>query len=211
MRILITAGPTREYIDAVRFISNASSGRMGCVLAAAAAAAGHEVTLLLGRGAAATVAANAAGRVETVPFDSVAELASELSDRFPACDALLMAAAVGDFRPETRAAGKLSRSGGPIELRLIPTEDVLAATTASRRPGQVVVAFAVEQGSDEQIETRALTKLARKGADLIVLNTPEAMAAEASRACVLSPRGAVLQWAERPKKALAEAIVRLLG
>ena len=211
MRILITAGPTREYIDDVRFISNASSGRMGCALAEATAAAGHSVTLLLGHGATAAVAAEFIDRITLVPFTSVDDLAASLRELFPACDALLMAAAVGDFRPEPRFAGKLPRAGGPIDIRLVPTRDVLAGVAATRRADQTVVAFAVEQGSIEQMEAKARNEMARKGAAIVVLNTPEAMAAEASRACVLSPTATMLPWADRPKHLLAAEIIRLLG
>ncbi|MHC4981855.1 MAG: phosphopantothenoylcysteine decarboxylase domain-containing protein, partial [Planctomycetota bacterium] len=123
MRIIVTAGPTREHIDTVRFITNASSGRMGCAVAAAAAKAGHEVTLLLGRGASAEAAATAEG-CEIVPFETVDDLKSALDERFEACDALVMAAAVGDFRPAKVYPAKLPRSGGPVTIHLMPTEDI---------------------------------------------------------------------------------------
>jgi len=213
MRIIVTAGPTREYIDTVRFITNASSGRMGCAVAAAAAKAGHEVTLLVGRGASA--AGEGAKGCRVVPFDTVDELKAALEERFAACDALVMAAAVGDFRPAQRYPAKLPRRGGPVTVKLIPTEDILGGLCQQKRPGQLVVAFAVEDAADagdlEQLEANARHEMAAKGADYVVLNTPAAMGAEESSACILSPAGVVLPWAARPKTALAEEIVRLLA
>jgi phosphopantothenoylcysteine decarboxylase/phosphopantothenate--cysteine ligase len=202
MNVLVTAGPTREYIDDVRFITNASSGRMGLACAAAAAAAGHRVTLLAGP----AVPDGPAG-VETVRFISVADLKTALEEHFPAADALLMAAAVGDFTVEPRAPGKLGRANGPVCVTLVPTEDLLAGLAARRRAGQVLVAFAVEPGRDE---AKARRELAAKGCDYVVLNPPAAMAAEQSEACILAPDRTVLPWARRLKADLAAEIVRLV-
>lgn len=209
MRIIVTAGPTREYIDAVRFISNASSGKMGCAVARAAGAAGHRVTLILGAGASATVS-DAEG-IEIVRFTSVDELRDQLARRFADCDALIMSAAVGDFRPESVQAGKLKRSAGPITLRLVPTEDILAGLSRPKRGDQRIVAFAVEDGPTDRIEAKALRKMQRKGADFVVVNTPAAMDADESLACILSPDGVVAPWATRSKDELARQIVNLLG
>ena len=206
MRIIVTAGPTRQHLDAVRFITNASSGRMGCAVAASAVRAGHEVTLLLG-----PVAVPAPGGCEVVPFVTVADLAAALAERFAACDALVMVAAVGDFRPEQVHRGKLARGGGAVAVRLVPTEDVLASLAARKRGDQLVVAFAAEAGPDEQIEAKARREMRAKGADFVVVNTPAAMAAESSRACVLAAGEVLLGWADRPKEALAEEVVRLIG
>jgi phosphopantothenoylcysteine decarboxylase/phosphopantothenate--cysteine ligase len=205
MRLLVTAGPTREYLDDVRFISNASSGRMGCAVASAGVAAGHAVTLLLG-----PCAAEPPGGCEVVPFVTLADLKAALEERFGGCDALVMAAAVGDFRPERTRAGKLSRSAGPVDVRLVPTEDVLAGAAARKRPGQVVVAFAVEAGPREQAEARARQKLTAKRADLIVVNAPAAMGAAESEACVLGMEGVVLPWGRRDKRELARPLVQAL-
>ena len=202
MRILVTAGPTRERLDPVRFLTNASSGRMGCAVAEAAARAGHDVTLLLGRGATATAAG-----VRTVPFDSVADLAGELDARFAACDALVMAAAVGDFRPDRPSGRKLSRRAGPIVVRLLPTPDLLAGVAAARRADQRIVAFAVEDGPEADVGAKARRELAEKNADCVVVNTPAAMGAAASRACILTADRVILPWADRGKDELAAAIV----
>jgi phosphopantothenoylcysteine decarboxylase/phosphopantothenate--cysteine ligase len=206
MRVLVTAGPTREHIDAVRFITNASSGRMGCALAAAAVAAGHEVTLLLG-----PCPARPPGGCRVIRFVSVADLKAAMQGHFADCDALVMAAAVGDFTVAAPMAGRIKRSAGPVTIRLEPTEDLLAGLAARKRPGQVVVAFAVEEGSRQAIEAGARGKMAAKGADYVVVNAPAAMGEKESQACVLSPGGAVVPWALRSKEALAAEIVALLG
>ena len=206
MNVIVTAGPTREYIDSVRFITNASSGQMGYAVADAAAQAGHDVLLLTG-----AVALPAPAGCVVERFVSVADLRAALDAHFDGCDALVMAAAVGDFRPEISQAGKLHRNRGPILLRLVPTEDVVAGVTARKRSGQTVVVFAVEDGSDKQVEVKARDKLLSKNADYIVANAPEAMAAARSRACILSFAGMVLPWAVRSKSALAAEIVTLLA
>jgi phosphopantothenoylcysteine decarboxylase/phosphopantothenate--cysteine ligase len=165
LRVLVTAGGTREPIDPVRFIGNRSSGRMGIALAAAAAKRGAEVTLL-----AANVALPAPAGVRWIDAGTTAELAAAAAQEFPNAHVLLMAAAPADFRAAVPAEGKLQRSEG-LELSLEPTEDILASLSAVRRPGQTIVGFAAETASSEgEAVERARGKLRRKGADLIVLN-----------------------------------------
>ena len=202
MRVLITAGPTRAYIDPVRFITNASSGRMGCAVAETALAAGHEVTLLAG-----PMAAEPPAGATVVPFVTVQELRDALHAHFDACDALIMAAAVGDFEVAQIHATKLRRAAGPVTLELVPTPDLLEEVTRRRRPEQIIVAFAVV---DVDPETTARQKLLAKRADYIIVNSPAAMGAGRSRAAVLSADGVVLEWAERSKGELAREIVGLL-
>ena len=203
MNVIVTAGPTREYIDAVRFITNASSGRMGYACAAAAVEAGHRVTLVTG-----PVALAPPAGVELVRFVSVAELRSALEERFDDCDALIMAAAVGDFTVAGARNGKIPRSGGPIQITLLPTEDILASLAARRREEQVLIGFALEEPADVE---KARGEMAAKGCDYVVLNRPAAMSAEASEACIISRGGIVLPWAARPKEELARHIVALLA
>jgi phosphopantothenoylcysteine decarboxylase/phosphopantothenate--cysteine ligase len=163
LRVLVTAGGTREPIDPVRFIGNRSSGRMGIALAAAAARRGAEVTLI-----AANVALDAPPGVRRVDVETTAELGSVTAEEFETTHVLLMAAAPADFRPAAPADRKLSREGS-LELSLQPTEDILARLgVADRAVGQTIVGFAAEHGGDGV--GRARDKLARKGADLIVLN-----------------------------------------
>lgn len=162
LRVLVTAGGTREPIDPVRFIGNRSSGRMGIALATAAARRGAEVTLI-----AANVALPAPPGVRRLDVETTAELERAAVEEFAAAQVLLMAAAPADFRPARSAEEKLTRDGS-LELSLRPTEDILASLVASRAEGQTIVGFAAEHGGDAVGRARA--KLARKGADLIVLN-----------------------------------------
>lgn len=161
LRVLVTAGGTREPIDPVRFVGNRSSGRMGLALAAAAARRGADVTLL-----AANVALPEPAGVRRVDVETAAELAEATRTEFPAAHVLLMAAAPADFRAAAPASEKLRREG-ELDLRLEPTEDILGGLSASRSDGQTLVGFAAEHGSDVD---RARQKLRRKGIDLIVLN-----------------------------------------
>jgi phosphopantothenoylcysteine decarboxylase/phosphopantothenate--cysteine ligase len=164
LRVLVTAGGTREPIDAVRYIGNRSSGRMGLALATAAAKRGADVTLI-----AANVALPEPAGVRRIDVETTAELAAAVESEFGASHALFMAAAVSDFRPADAAGGKLTREGsGGLELRLEETEDVIAAVAGERRTDQIVVGFAAEHGAGA-IE-RARAKLERKGLDAIVFN-----------------------------------------
>lgn len=205
MRVLVTAGPTREYLDDVRFISNASSGRMGCAVAAAGVAAGHEVTLLIG-----PIALEPPAGCRVEPFVSVDDLKAALEEHFDRCDALVMTAAVGDFRPEHRVAGKIPRRGGPVTIRLLPTEDLLAGLAGRKRRDQTIIAFAVEQLAPAEAEAKARAEMAAKGADFVVVNPPAAMGQARGEACILSPEGVVLPWEVRDKGDLARQIVGLL-
>ena len=162
LRVLVTAGGTREPLDSVRFIGNRSSGRMGIALAAAAARRGAEVTLI-----AANVSLPEPAGVRRIDVETAAELAEAARVEFPACHVLLMAAAPADFRPPAVEPGKLKRDNG-LELRLEPTEDILAGLAATRASGQTIVGFAAETGEDAR--ERAREKRSRKGVDLIVLN-----------------------------------------
>jgi phosphopantothenoylcysteine decarboxylase/phosphopantothenate--cysteine ligase len=164
LRVLVTAGGTREPIDSVRFIGNRSSGRMGIALAEAAARRGAAVTLV-----AANVSLPVDRGVEVVAVETAAELAGATRAAFADAHVVLMAAAVADFRPAEPAAGKLTREGsGLLELRLEETDDVIAALTGDRTPEQTVVGFAAEHGAEAI--ARAREKLARKGLDAIVFN-----------------------------------------
>jgi phosphopantothenoylcysteine decarboxylase/phosphopantothenate--cysteine ligase len=162
--VLVTAGGTREPIDAVRYVGNRSSGRMGFALANEAARRGAEVTVI-----AANVSLPREGGVEYVDVESAAELEQAAREAFPDTDVLLMAAAVADFRPASPEASKISKTGRDgLTVELEPTTDVLAALAAERRPGQTIVGFAAEHG--EGAAERAREKLDRKGVDAIVLN-----------------------------------------
>jgi phosphopantothenoylcysteine decarboxylase/phosphopantothenate--cysteine ligase len=161
-RTLVTAGGTREPIDAVRYIGNRSSGRMGFALAAAAAARGSQVVVV-----AANVSLPRAGGIRYIDVSTAAELAAACEEEFTGADVLLMCAAVADFRPAAPVAGKIAKGQG-LELELEATADVLATLAARRREGQTVVGFAAEHGPGGL--ARARGKLAAKSIDAIVCN-----------------------------------------
>ena len=164
LRVLVTAGGTREPIDSVRYIGNRSSGRMGVALAREAARRGADVTLI-----AANVALATPPVVRVIEVRSAAELGDACEREFPGCDVLLMAAAVADFRPAAPVAHKLKKDVGPVPtIELEPTDDVLSALAAARRPGQVLVGFAAEHGEDALEHARA--KRRRKGLDAVAVN-----------------------------------------
>jgi len=184
-RLLITAGPTYEPIDAVRFIGNRSSGKLGSNLADTAAAGGWSVRLLLGPNA----AAPEDDRVSVIPFESCADLESALREHLEWCDCLVMAAAVADYRPvagETDPGGKRRRTGGDMTLHLESTPDLLAGCAQRRRDDQLLVGFALEPRS-ELLES-ARRKLERKGIDLIVANPLETMDADTIEARLIGSR-----------------------
>jgi phosphopantothenoylcysteine decarboxylase / phosphopantothenate---cysteine ligase len=163
LRVLVSAGGTREPIDPVRFIGNRSSGRMGLALAERAARRGAEVTLV-----AANVSLPTPAGVRRVDVETAAELADALGREFDSADVLVMAAAPADFRPKRAAGEKIHREGsGGLELDLEATDDILATLGARKRDGQTVVGFAAETESGLD---RARQKLQRKRADVIVLN-----------------------------------------
>lgn len=164
LRVLVSAGGTREPIDAVRFVGNRSSGRMGFALAARARARGAEVTVV-----AANVALRTPDGCEIVPVETAEQLRQACAAAFPTCDVLLMAAAVADFRPADPAGGKIKKSGRDgLTVELEPTVDVLSELSAARRDGQTLFGFAAEHGAGALDHARG--KLDRKRLDAVVLN-----------------------------------------
>jgi phosphopantothenoylcysteine decarboxylase/phosphopantothenate--cysteine ligase len=163
LRVLVTAGGTREPIDSVRFLGNRSSGRMGYALAREAVRRGAEVTVI-----AANVGLEAPAGVRVVSVQTAAELADACGNELDACDVLMMSAAVADFRPAGPVNRKLKKDQGVPKLQLEPTEDVLSLLAERRRPDQVIVGFAAEHGEDAVELGRG--KLKRKRLDAIVVN-----------------------------------------
>jgi phosphopantothenoylcysteine decarboxylase / phosphopantothenate---cysteine ligase len=164
LRVLVSAGGTREPIDSVRFVGNRSSGRMGLALAAEAARRGAEVTLVC-----ANVSLPRPPGVRSLEVESAAELEAAVLGEFPHADVLVMAAAPADFRPAAPAADKIVKSGREsLVIELEPTADVVVAAAAARRAGQILVGFAAEHGAGALERGRA--KLERKGLDAIVVN-----------------------------------------
>jgi len=183
IKLLITAGPTHEPIDDVRYIGNRSSGRLGVELAQASAARGWSTRLLLGP----TYLEPNAPSVDLHRFRTTADLEALLHEHQPWCDVLVMAAAVADFRPCPNAApasGKLRRTGQNLNLELESTPDLLAGCSSRRRPGQTLIGFALEP-RDTMIES-ARSKLVRKGIDAIIANPLETMESDRIEATLLT-------------------------
>lgn len=197
LRVLITAGPTHEPIDRVRYIANRSSGAMGLALAEAARDAGGDVTLLLG-----PVAADPPTGIATRPYTSSKDLTAELDRCFKDCDVLIMAAAVADYRPKTYADGKLPRTAQAMTIELEPVPDLVAHCAATKRPDQRIVGFALEE--PQVLQERATQKLHRKGLDAIVANPLQTMGAADIEATLILANGATLTPGPRPKAEFAK-------
>ncbi|MGO9248542.1 MAG: bifunctional phosphopantothenoylcysteine decarboxylase/phosphopantothenate--cysteine ligase CoaBC [Solirubrobacteraceae bacterium] len=204
LKVLVTAGGTREPIDSVRFVGNNSSGRMGLALARVARARGAEVTAI-----AANVALEPPPGVLWREVSTAAELKLACEQEFPSCDILLMAAAVADFRPSAPAEGKLKKAGREhLELELEPTPDVLAGLAQRRRPGQTLIGFAAEHGSHAIEAGRC--KLAGKGLDAVVVNdisrSDIGFEADENEVAILTAEG-VRHVPRASKTLIAEAIL----
>ncbi len=202
LRVLVTAGGTREPIDPVRFVGNRSSGRMGLALAAAAARRGADVTLI-----AANVALPEPPGVRRINVETADQLAGAARVEFPSCHVLLMAAAPADFRATEVSEGKLKRQEN-LALHLEPTEDILASLAAARTEAHTAVGFAAEHG--EEGLTRAREKLSRKGADLIVMNdvSDSSIGFESSEnAVTLIDKDTETSVLQAPKTSIADAIL----
>jgi len=183
-RLLITAGPTHEPIDAVRYIGNRSSGTLGIGLAEAAAQQGWDVTLLLGP----TPKQCEHPGINVVRFQTTADLESLLAEHFPEAHVLVMAAAVADYRPkleDVELDGKRRRKGDGLELELEATPDLIAGCSSRRREGQTLVAFALEP-REEMLES-GRRKLERKGVDFVVANPLETMDSGHIEAHIVAP------------------------
>jgi len=203
LRVLVTAGGTREPIDSVRFIGNRSSGRMGVALAEEASKRGADVTLV-----SANVTIPRPAGIEEVTVETTAELDAAVREHFPGCDVLIMAAAPADFRA-TPVEGKLSREGEDgIVLELSPTTDIVAAVAAERRPDQTVVGFAAEHG--EGALERGRSKLSRKGLDAVVVNDisrPEIGFDSAENEVTIVLADGEREVGRRPKPEVAAAVL----
>ncbi|MCX7805812.1 MAG: phosphopantothenoylcysteine decarboxylase [Planctomycetota bacterium] len=202
-KMLVTAGPTVEDIDEVRYISNRSSGRMGFEVARAAARRGWDVTLVTG-----PVALKTPRGVHRVDVRSAAEMYAACRRIFPDVDAAVMTAAVADYTPARKARGKLKKSGRPMLLRLVPTVDILARMGSRKRAGQALAGFALEAGGVSGGRTEAARKLKAKNLDLIVLNGPESFGGKSAAFAALDSTGLWTDLGRRSKAALASWLVR---
>ena len=201
--VIVTAGPTYEAIDPVRFLGNRSSGRMGVAVAVEAARRGARVHLVLGPG---TVTPPPG--VETEHVTSAEQMRAAVHAHVDAADAVVMAAAVADFRPKRVSPGKLKKGDGPPDLILEPTPDILLELGGARRPGSVLVGFAAETSD---IEAAGRAKLMAKGVDLLVANEVgrpgTGFGSETNRAAIFDATGDDVPLRDWTKAELATAIV----
>ncbi len=197
MRILVSAGPTSEPIDAVRCITNYSSGKTGYAIAQAAIEKGHEVVLVSGM---VNIAPPAGAR--TISVRTGAEMLDALRIEFKQCDILIMAAAVCDYRPATPFEGKIKREGR-LTLELEPTQDILAELAKDKRD-RIVVGFALE--ADNGIE-RAREKCIRKNCDMVVHNAPSALCGNTTELTLVYANGRVLPLPAVSKTTAAELLL----
>ena len=206
MRYLISAGPTREKIDPIRFISNRSSGKMGYALAEAARQAGHEVILVSG-----PVSLAAPDGLDTVMVESAAEMAAAIKSRADAADVIVMTAAVADYRPVQALADKMKKGAGKLVLELERTEDILATLGQTKRPGQILVGFAAET---RDLLVYARDKLRRKNLDWIVANDVgkpgQGIASELNAVTMIPATGEPVELPLQDKKALAVKIIAVI-
>jgi phosphopantothenoylcysteine decarboxylase/phosphopantothenate--cysteine ligase len=214
MRILITAGATREYIDPVRFISNASSGKMGYALVLAALKAGHKVTLIT----AVHRALSIEHRASIINVETVAQMFEEVKKHFPRCDCLIMAAAVADYTPIHPAKTKIKKDSRPLTLKLKPTPDILKWAGAHKKSKienrrskihlrRLVVGFALE---DKRLQANAEKKMREKKLDMIVANTPDAIGCDKIDAQIKTPHTTWLKFPQVSKTNLALKIISLI-
>lgn len=197
-RILITSGPTRQYLDPVRYLTNASSGLMGASLAAAALDLGHDVIIVSG-----PVDVEYPSGAEVVDVISTEEMLAVARRQFERCDGLIGAAAPCDYRPVHVESNKIAKTGAGLLLELIETDDVVATLGQQNGP-QWLVGFALET---EDRRLRALAKLEKKSCDLMVLNGPEAMHSPDNSVEILDPAGNVVAEFSGPKEDVARGIL----
>jgi len=197
--LLITAGPTRAYLDDVRYLTNASSGRMAAAIARAAVAAGHRVTVVSG-----PVSVRYPREATVVPVITTAEMLTACLERLPAVTGVIATAAPCDFEPASRAAGKLPRQRG-LSLDLKPTRDVIATLARRASPGQWMVAFALEPDGNP---ARALEKITAKRCDLIVLNDLSALNSTTTAVSVYDRQHRLVGSRKGSKAAVARWLLR---
>ena len=201
-RILITSGPTRQYLDPVRYLTNASSGRMGQALAAAALAAQHEVIVLSG-----PVEVEYPPEAQVVRVVSTEEMLAAAQEHFPNCDGLIGVAAPCDYRPVQVATSKIAKTGEPLELHLIETPDIVATLCGMKRKDQWCVGFALET---EDRRFHAIAKLQKKQCDLMVSNGPEAMNSLDNSVEILARDGSTVAMFSGSKTDVAAKIMRVI-
>lgn len=201
-RILITSGPTRQYLDPVRYLSNASSGRMGCALATAALAAGHEVVVVSG-----PVSVTYPAAAEVITVVTTEEMLAASVAQFPTCDGVIGVAAPCDFAPAVVASEKIKKKDGNLTLELVATPDIMKALGALKQEHQWSIGFALET---ENAKANAVEKLGRKQCDLIVLNSADAIDSEVNSITVINTKGESIRDFSGSKTDAAAVIIELI-
>ena len=216
VRVLVTAGGTREPLDPVRFIGNRSSGKQGLAIAAAAARRGATVTLIAAH-LENSLAADVAQSIETVVANTALEVEAAVNARLSESDVVVMAAAIADYRPLTISESKIKKGavGGTLELSLVRNPDILTGISAIARSDQVIIGFAAETEADEAaLVALGREKLERKGCDYLVLNRVgwnEGFGTDTNRIVVLDRAGAIVVEASGSKLAIADHILDLVA
>ncbi len=201
MHFLITAGGTREYIDPVRFISNAGSGKMGYALAVAAVKAGHKITLIT-----APTNLKKPDKTSVIDVKTAKEMFLAVKKQFPKCDCLIMTAAVSDYTVANPSKTKIKKSSQLMTIKLKPTADILKWAGLHKK-NQIVVGFALE---DRHVKPNAEKKLREKNLDMIIANTPAAIGADASSVEFKTPGSDWLKLPLAPKAATAKKIINII-
>ena len=202
-RILITSGPTREYLDPVRYLSNASSGQMGRCLAAAAIDSGYEVIVVSG-----PVDVDYPAQATVISVETTRQMLDAVVEQWDQCVGIIAAAAPCDFRPASPSDSKIKRNGDePLSISLVANPDILKTVGDSKQSHQWSIGFALE--TENGIEN-AVAKLKRKNCDLIVLNSPTAINAASSEVKIIGSDGAVVLEANGPKTEIAASILKLM-
>jgi phosphopantothenoylcysteine decarboxylase/phosphopantothenate--cysteine ligase len=209
MRILITSGGTREYIDPVRYISNASSGKMGYALAKAAFDAGHKVTLISASDLQPPVG------MDFVGIESAQDMFNAVKEFFPKCDCLIMAAAVADYTPVRTYKSKIKRAGKTLTLKLKPTPDILKwagehknERRATSDGPRIIVGFSLE---DKNLRKNAEKKLKEKNLDMIIVNTPESIGSDETVIQIKVLTKSWIQFSPANKTVAAHKIIEMIN
>lgn len=201
MHFLITAGGTREYIDPVRFISNASSGKMGYALCKTALAAGHKVTLI-------TAATNLPEpkSAKVIYVETCDQMFKAVKENFAQCHCLIMAAAVSDYTPKKVAKHKIKKSLSAMTIELKPTTDILKWAGTNKSDDQIVIGFALE---DKAVKAGAEKKLREKNLDMIIANSPAAIGADKSSVQIKTATGDWQEFSMSNKSSTAKKIISM--
>jgi phosphopantothenoylcysteine decarboxylase/phosphopantothenate--cysteine ligase len=201
--VLITAGPTWEYLDDVRFIGNPSTGLMGMELARAAQRLGAHVTVVCG-----PTHLQPPPGIAFVPVVSAQQMLEAVAERFEACDVFVASAAVSDYRPSRREAGKIKKGAERVTIEFVLNPDVLKAMGERRREEQIIVGFSLESANALD---NARAKLAEKHCDLMVVNTPAHFGEAKEFVRIINARGLVAELPPSTKAAVAEAVLELVA